>query len=90
MLAALPERCYSMAILLKEEGLYDRSQIYATDLMENASKTAKASISLLNIFGIILRIIKRLEVKLLSAYYDDYNSVIMDSSLRKNVPVCRS
>ena len=28
------EEVYSMAILLKEEGLYDKCQIYATDFME--------------------------------------------------------
>ncbi|MDP4143822.1 MAG: protein-glutamate O-methyltransferase CheR [Bacillota bacterium] len=38
------EEVYSMAILLKEEGLYDRCQIYATDFNENALGKAKEGI----------------------------------------------
>ncbi len=38
------EEVYSMAILLKEEGLYDRSQIYATDFNEHVLKKAKEGI----------------------------------------------
>lgn len=38
------EEVYSMAILLKEEGLYDRAQIYATDLNENALSKAREGI----------------------------------------------
>ncbi|WP_069999681.1 CheR family methyltransferase [Cellulosilyticum sp. I15G10I2] len=36
------EEAYSMAILLKEEGLYDRCQIYATDFNETVLQKAKA------------------------------------------------
>ena len=35
------EEVYSMAILLIEEGLYDRSQIYATDFNDNALEKAQ-------------------------------------------------
>ena len=38
------EEVYSMAILLMEEGLYDRSRIYATDINERALKTAREGI----------------------------------------------
>jgi chemotaxis protein methyltransferase CheR len=38
------EEVYSMAILLKEEGLYDRSRIYATDLNEKVLHMAKDGI----------------------------------------------
>lgn len=41
---ATGEEVYSMAILLKEEGLYDRAQIYATDLNENALAKAREGI----------------------------------------------
>jgi len=34
------EEVYSMAALLEEEGLYDRSRIYATDMNEDALQTA--------------------------------------------------
>lgn len=38
------EEVYSMAILLKEEGLYDRAQIYATDFNEVSLNIAKEGI----------------------------------------------
>jgi chemotaxis protein methyltransferase CheR len=38
------EEVYSMAILLKEEGLYDRARIYATDINEVVLQRAKAGI----------------------------------------------
>ena len=38
------EEVYSMAIILKEEGLWDRIQIYATDLNEVVLKKAKEGI----------------------------------------------
>lgn len=36
------EEVYSMAMLLKEEGLYDKSKIYATDINAEVLKVAKA------------------------------------------------
>ena len=41
---ATGEEVYSMAILLKEEGLLDNAQIYATDFNENILKKAKEGI----------------------------------------------
>src|SRR5207237_7505049 len=41
------EEVYSMAILLHEEGLYDRCRIYATDMDEAVLKRAKEGIFLL-------------------------------------------
>lgn len=38
------EEVYSLAILLHEEGLYDRARIYATDINEAVLQTAKARI----------------------------------------------
>jgi chemotaxis protein methyltransferase CheR len=38
------EEVYSMAILLEEEGLYDRARIYATDINEVVLQKAKAGI----------------------------------------------
>jgi len=35
------EEVYSFAVLLKEEGLYDRTQIYATDFNRNVLDIAK-------------------------------------------------
>jgi chemotaxis protein methyltransferase CheR len=41
---ATGEEAYSFAILLEEEGLYDRCQIYATDMNEAVLKTAAAGV----------------------------------------------
>lgn len=38
------EEVYSMAILLHEEGLYEKTKIYATDINANVLKTAKSGI----------------------------------------------
>lgn len=38
------EEVYSMAILLYEEGLYDRCRIYATDISERALEQAKSGV----------------------------------------------
>jgi chemotaxis protein methyltransferase CheR len=38
------EEVYSLAILLQEEGLYDRTRIYATDINENVLATAKEGV----------------------------------------------
>ena len=43
---ATGEEVYSMAILLEEEGLYERSRIYATDINEVVLQKAKAGIFL--------------------------------------------
>jgi chemotaxis protein methyltransferase CheR len=41
---ATGEEAYSMAILLEEEGLYDKCKIYATDINKNALRKAKEGI----------------------------------------------
>ncbi|HET8895584.1 MAG TPA: protein-glutamate O-methyltransferase CheR [Gaiellaceae bacterium] len=38
------EEVYSLAILLREEGLYDRARIYATDINESVLDTARAGV----------------------------------------------
>src|SRR6201999_219765 len=38
------EEVYSLAILLEEEGIYDRCRIYATDLSDTVLNSAKAGI----------------------------------------------
>jgi chemotaxis protein methyltransferase CheR len=42
------EEVYSMAILLKEEGLYDKTKIYATDINADVLKVAKSGAYSLN------------------------------------------
>jgi chemotaxis protein methyltransferase CheR len=41
---SLGEEAYSLAILLEEEGLYDRALIYATDINENTLRQAREGI----------------------------------------------
>lgn len=41
---ATGEEVYALAILLEEEGLYDRARIYATDMNEDALEKAKSGI----------------------------------------------
>src|SRR5207248_9232653 len=38
------EEVYSLAILLREEGLYERTRIYATDINENVLATAREGV----------------------------------------------
>lgn len=38
------EEAYSLAIILEEEGIYDRSQIYATDMNKRVLETARSGI----------------------------------------------
>lgn len=81
------EEVYSMAILFKEEGLLDRTIIYATDINPHALAAAKAGIYPLD------RIRKFTENhqksggrSSLSDYYTaDYGRAVFDSSLRVNV-----
>lgn len=84
---ATGEEVYSLAIILKEENLLDRSRIYATDFNKNVLELAKQGIY------------KKQDMELysknylesggkgqLSDYYNSkYGSVMFDKSLTKNV-----
>jgi len=81
------EEAYSMAIFLKEEGLYDRCTIFATDFNEKALKTAKEGIyDLENIKKSTFNYQKAEGHSSFSDYYfADYDSVIMKQELRENI-----
>lgn len=81
------EEVYSMAILLKEEGLYKRSQIYATDFNENILKKAGEGIYPIDLMkGYTYNYQKAGGKKAFSDYYTaKYESVIFEKSLRKNI-----
>ncbi|MBI9070942.1 MAG: protein-glutamate O-methyltransferase CheR [Melioribacteraceae bacterium] len=81
------EEVYSLAILLKEEGLLERTQIYATDFNNIALNKAKEGI-----FDI--KNIKKYSVNyrdaggkdsLSSYYHSKYDSVMMNNELKKNI-----
>ena len=81
------EELYSMAILFREEGLFDRTLFYATDINPDALRAAEAGIYPLD------RIRKFTENhqksggrSSLSDYYTaDYGGAVFDKSLRANV-----
>jgi chemotaxis protein methyltransferase CheR len=84
---ATGEEVYSLAILLKEEGLYDRTRIYATDFNDAALEKAKARIyPLERIKEYSINYQKAGGQKSLADYYQArYQSTILDASLQDNI-----
>lgn len=81
------EEVYSMAILLEEEGLYDRSRIYATDMNEDVVRKAQAGI-------FPLAPMKEYTTNYLSAggkasfseyYTANYDKAVLRPSLKENI-----
>lgn len=81
------EEIYSMAILLSEEGLYERSQIYATDIDREVLEKARRGIFSLTELRKYTDNYDRSGGKgSLSDYYTaKYDNVIMDPRLKKNL-----
>lgn len=84
---ATGEEVYSLAILLKEEGLYDRTTIYATDFNETALKKAAEGIyPLRDVKQYTGNYQKSGGLRSFSEYYHaEYNSAIMDAALKTNI-----
>ncbi len=84
---ATGEEVYSFAIMLKEEGMYDRTQIYATDFNRDVIEAAKKGIySVESIKAYTLNYQKAGGKNSFSDYYmAKYNSAILDQSLKKNI-----
>lgn len=81
------EEVYSLAILLREEGLYDRCSIYATDLNEQALENVKQGIYPV---GRIKDFSKNYlaaggKFSLSDYYHAKYDNAIFDRSLLKNI-----
>ncbi len=81
------EEVYSMAILLQEEGLYDRARIYATDINEVVLQRAKEGIFPLDRMKEYTdNYIKAGGKKSFSEYYTaKYDNAIFNPGLTKNV-----
>ena len=81
------EEVYSMAILMKECGLYDRCQIYATDFNDKILQQAKSGIyPLESIKDYTKNYIQAGGTESFSDYYlAKYDSAILESDLRKKV-----
>lgn len=81
------EEVYSMAILLKEENLYNRAQIYATDFNEDALEKAKEGIFSADKMKKYARNYQDSGAKgsFSDYYHAQYDSAIMDGDLKKNI-----
>lgn len=81
------EEVYSMAILLQEEGLYERAQIYATDFNNKVLKKAESGIYRIeNIKEYTYNYQKAGGTASFSDYYTaKYDSVIFNSSLKRKI-----
>ncbi|MFH1995122.1 MAG: protein-glutamate O-methyltransferase CheR [Nitrospinota bacterium] len=84
---ATGEEVYSMAILLKEEGIYDRCHIYATDINDSALNAARDGIFPIKDAKKYSRNYKEAGGHYaFSDYYSSIdNSIIMDRGLKENI-----
>jgi chemotaxis protein methyltransferase CheR len=84
---ATGEEVYSLAILLQEEGLYNRVKIYATDFNDLALKKAADGIyPLKDVRQYTASYQKAGGTRSFADYYHaEYNSAIMDQSLKSNI-----
>jgi len=81
------EEVYSMAILLRELGLYEKSRIYATDLDKTILAKAKEGIYPINLLqNYISNYREAGGIESFSDYYSArYELVLLDKSLKKNI-----
>jgi chemotaxis protein methyltransferase CheR len=81
------EEVYSMAILLMEEGLYERCRIYATDISAEVLRTAKEGIfPLAPMQEYTANYLHAGGRHVFSDYYTaHYDNVIFDSALKRNL-----
>ncbi len=84
---ATGEEVYSLAIVLKEEGLYDRATIFATDFNDYALGKAKEGVYPVNhMKQYTSNYQKAGGTASFSEYYNaQYESAIMNQSLKKNI-----
>jgi chemotaxis protein methyltransferase CheR len=84
---SMGEEVYSLAILLREEGIHDRCRIYATDINDAVLKKAKEGIYPLDLMqSYTNNYTKAGGTQAFSDYYTAaYDHAILKSSLRENV-----
>ncbi|MBW1811738.1 MAG: protein-glutamate O-methyltransferase CheR [Deltaproteobacteria bacterium] len=84
---ATVEEVYSLAIVFKEEGLYDRATIFATDFNDTALAKAKEGIYPLDLAKKYTKTYQQAGGKdSFSKYYQaDYDSMAVNQSLKKNI-----
>lgn len=88
---ATGEEVYSMAILLREEGVLDRAMIYATDISQPALDTGRAGIYPLEILrkGSTNYLDAGGRASLSDYYHARYGAAALDSALSNNVTFAR-
>ena len=81
------EEIYSMAILLEEEGLYERAMLYATDIDKNVLAAAKKGIYPIHAFKQYTDNYRRAGGRQSLSDYATarYDSVIMEQRLKRNI-----
>lgn len=84
---ATGEEVYSLAIVLREEGLYERATIYATDFNDEALERARAGVYEIGKLRDASRGYQQAGGKgsLADYYHARYDAAMMDASLRENV-----
>jgi chemotaxis protein methyltransferase CheR len=84
---ATGEEVYSMAILLKEEGLFERSLIYATDINQRSLQKARAGIfPMSHMTDYTANYINSGGQGSFSDYYlAKYDAVLIDKAIRQNI-----
>lgn len=84
---ATGEEVYSMAIVLKEEGLLERSIIYATDINQRSLRIAREGIYPIGSMKMYTsNYIKSGGLNSFSTYYKaKYDSILLGQSLRQNI-----
>ncbi|MDB4929389.1 MAG: methylase of chemotaxis methyl-accepting protein [Myxococcaceae bacterium] len=81
------EEVYSMAILLEEEGLYERSRLYATDMNEAVLAQARKGIFAMNVMPEYAKnyALAGCKAQLSDYYLARYDFALFRQSLRRNV-----
>src|SRR5216684_470677 len=81
------EEVYSLAIVLEEEGVYDRARIYATDLNENVLERASEGVfPLAKMKEYTQNYIRSGGTRSFSDYYTSaYDAAAFDGSLKRNI-----
>ena len=84
---ATGEEAYTLAILLKEEGLYDRATIFATDFNDTALEKARQGIYPMDDARLFTENYQKAggAGSFSDYYHAHYGSAAMDSALRKNI-----
>ena len=84
---ATGEEAYSLAIILQEEGLYERATIFATDFNDSSLEKAKAGVYSIDTIKEATRNYQAAGGKRSFAdyYHAKYEAAVMDASLRERI-----